>query len=669
MPSNQYYANVARLQRRVLKYARALEGELNRNLLRAWDAMRASMTEAQIASLVEFGQVERVVQQLALSPDLNRFFGPVRSKLTEGSIDAAKRYTIDLPTAARAISNSKTFDVLSPKVVAGIATLNSRVLNSLATNTAETIRTAAYEGIKEGMHPRAVARRIRDSIGLAPNQERAVSNFRKYLTDGDRTALHRKLRDKRFDKILHKALGRGGTGLSQGQIDKMSAAYRRRMVAWNAETQMRTAAMDAQRLGQKLAWEDAVAKGAVDRKTLFKQWAGTLDSREREEHILMEGEERHIDENFSNGEDIPGDSTYNCRCLAVYSTKEQPAIIEKQSSAAPSPIIPPKTSSPIPPPSIPDSGLHALVSDLDLMATEFQGPAIKYKRRRWDGAVETVSHNINKRTLNARTKALTEAHAKAFGGKRIKVHYILDEEEWYGVWRNNTQLSSEIIRLENIGPPPAFAKKATKEVFIGPDIARRVVDESADIAMDGWSVVAHELTHTVSGKVKALSSGLEQVVEEGANEILTKWFMAKKAAPSIARMSVSGTGESAHFVFGLEALARHTAYTEYVTDVVFTAARRVGWNRKAIIDEVARVFRLKESARQEWFTLNGEIVRFTGPYANTGMRSALITKAEESGVRFNRIEWTAKDLLGDDDIETRRNLNLAHNIVLWLLNG
>jgi hypothetical protein len=104
----------------------------------------------------------------------------------------------------------------------------------------------------------------------------------------------------------------------------MTEAYRRKFLAWNAETNARTMANNAQKLGQRLTWEAAVERGDVDGGHLIKRWAGVLDDREREEHVAMEDEVVGWDEHFSNGEMTPGESTYNCRCIAVYFTARDP---------------------------------------------------------------------------------------------------------------------------------------------------------------------------------------------------------------------------------------------------------------------------------------------------------------------------------------------------------
>jgi hypothetical protein len=98
----------------------------------------------------------------------------------------------------------------------------------------------------------------------------------------------------------------------------MTTAYRKRMEAFNAETQARTAALDAQRLGQRLSWQDAIDRGIVKTDELYRTWVSVGDDRVRPEHVEMDGEEQPYEQPYSNGETVPGESTYNCRCIEKY---------------------------------------------------------------------------------------------------------------------------------------------------------------------------------------------------------------------------------------------------------------------------------------------------------------------------------------------------------------
>jgi len=105
--------------------------------------------------------------------------------------------------------------------------------------------------------------------------------------------------------------------LSANQIDVMVNAYRRRMVAFSAETQARTAALDSVKLGQDLSWREAIDKGFVDGASLMKTWVQVDRPTKREEHIPLHGETVPFDSPYSNGQMIPGETDYNCACESV----------------------------------------------------------------------------------------------------------------------------------------------------------------------------------------------------------------------------------------------------------------------------------------------------------------------------------------------------------------
>jgi hypothetical protein len=478
------------------------------------------------------------------------------------------------------------------------------------------------------------------------------------------------------------------SGLQSGVVAARVRNKRVRMLHDRAVTIARHETLEAAAAGQHETWMQAIDDKRLPRN-MEREWITAQDERLCPICAPMNGQRKSMKEpffsNYSKQKYMRPPAHVMCRCtIGLVEPKEGKPTAP--SVAAPPPVLAPPTARPLLPrprsvtapavprrplppavPRPPDSGLHELVDDLDLFAIDKGGPPIKYKRRTWDGSTETISDNISKSTLNARAKALAKAHAEAFGAKKAsKVRFFFDEDEYYLAWRERTSLTRETIIREGRRPAPAVAYKG--EVLIGPEISGRVAADYADIASDAWNVVAHELTHTVSGKAKALSSGLEKVVEEGGNEVLTKWFMSQRATPTVAKMEKFVVG--GRNITGLDALARHTAYSEYTAEVVFNAARQVGWNRRAIIDEVARVFRLDEAARQQWFKLGDSYARTMGTGANVSLRGSLMEQARGAGVSFDRIKWTAGDMMGGDDAaEVAEAMTVAHNLILWLIGG
>jgi len=275
------------------------------------------MTDAEIGALLKSGaSAERVAAALTHEPWFKQALTGVGTGAQDITLRSAKQYAAELPQAARK-AVKLGIDLSNPRIADAMVTMNSRATAQLTKDAAETMRQVVKTGMEAGKGSKAIAKTLRDSIGLAPNQEQAVRHFEEMLRAGDRTALSRALRDKRYDATLNRLLGPGGKGLSEAQIKTMGDAYRRKMVAFNANTQARTLANDAQRAGQRLAWEDAIGKGVVDRANLWKQRVSMRDGKVRDEHVEWDGEVRRFDELYSSGEMVVGESEFGCRCFEI----------------------------------------------------------------------------------------------------------------------------------------------------------------------------------------------------------------------------------------------------------------------------------------------------------------------------------------------------------------
>ncbi len=389
------------LRDRIRRRSAAISPEIARRQLAAYDLIARLLNESELARAVSTGTLDGLLARIFSDAELDPLLDNIRTLLDGLTIKAGRKAFADLPKAFREVSRlrsaalyRKGFSILSPRVLDAARRLDTRVIEGLKAEIRETVRQRAMAGLELGENPRATARAMREVLGLAPNQEEAIRNFERMLRAGDREALTRALRDKRFDATLKRAfeakvpggppvltlrrafpgtssmaatgapagtrvwvemsqfpgfrwqamsdvgaVGRFRTdeamqnwvrantleamppavsGLTDAQVRTMTDAYRRRMVAFNAETHARSAALDINRLAQRLSWEDAIEAGVVDRTRLMRKWITVGDSRVRPEHQAMNGKDTTFDEPYENGEMIPGDSTYNCRCIERY---------------------------------------------------------------------------------------------------------------------------------------------------------------------------------------------------------------------------------------------------------------------------------------------------------------------------------------------------------------
>ncbi len=300
-----------RVERAAAKY----RPDMQRAILAAWEALRVDLPLAAIERLLRAGAVDTIAGLVAdATGDLMgvRFTPLVRESFGAAAANQLTRMPGPLAGAR--------FDLLNPETVRAALRLETTALSTLTTEAAETVRQVAARGITAGINPRTVAREIREAVGLAPNQDAAVDAFRDALgrIGTNKDALGYALRDRRFDRTLAAARKSGGT-LSPEQVDRMTAAYRQRAIAWNAETHARTAALDAQRAGNREAWETALRDGNFDRQRITKRWVATMDARTRPEHAEANGTVVQFDEPYpvDGGVMTPGEGVYNCRCVEL----------------------------------------------------------------------------------------------------------------------------------------------------------------------------------------------------------------------------------------------------------------------------------------------------------------------------------------------------------------
>ncbi len=299
-----------RVQRRAAEFAPEVRGPL----MAGFRALADRLDAAGLERLIAQGRIDYLVSQALNDAVLAEAFQPLRMTLREGLRDATRYHARDVPLRARTVA--ATFDTLAPQVTEALRRLDTRVMAGLSRQVRETVREHIAAGIEAGVGPRTMAVELRAVLPLAPNQAEAVRNFRRAIErqEGAASPFAYELRDRRYDGTL-----RAGEPLTTAQVRTMTDAYRRRMIAFNAETTARTAALDTMKEGNRLAWENAADAGVLDGMQLQRTWRGVLDDRERPEHVAMEGETVPMDEPYSNGQMVPGDDEYNCRCVEQFS--------------------------------------------------------------------------------------------------------------------------------------------------------------------------------------------------------------------------------------------------------------------------------------------------------------------------------------------------------------
>lgn len=178
------------------------------------------------------------------------------------------------------------FPVTSPSLAVAVQAWENDAFARIRREMRDGIRETVAREIARGVNPRQVAVALKSptsAVGLTAYDAQIVDSFRAALTGGrdgipSREALGRMLRDRRSDPVLARAI-RAGRPLDEATVDRMVGAYRRKLVAWRAETFARTSAIDAANAGQLAAWQAQVDAGVVAATAVRRYWIVSPDER------------------------------------------------------------------------------------------------------------------------------------------------------------------------------------------------------------------------------------------------------------------------------------------------------------------------------------------------------------------------------------------------------
>lgn len=302
----------------------AIAGIVNRTVL------------ADVIKAVENGDANAAFRALGFSDAAMRPLTAIIERAFEtGGIIAASTFPQRLMSPSGRVLFQ--FDIRNSRAEAWLRDHSSRLVVNLQTDALTAIQNVLHDGMAAGRNPRNVAldivgrinpstgRREGGIIGLTPHQERWVANTREDLEDLSERYFTRKLRDKRFDRTVQKAIDTD-TPLDADTINKLVGRYKDNALVYRGETIARTEAIQSLNRAADEAFRQVIDTGAIKASAVKRVWDATGDSRTRDTHLEMDGQEVGLDEPFvAPGGDrmmFPGDTTLdadpsetiNCRC-------------------------------------------------------------------------------------------------------------------------------------------------------------------------------------------------------------------------------------------------------------------------------------------------------------------------------------------------------------------
>ena len=218
-----------------------------------------------------------------------------------------------------------SFDASSMSAVAWATRNKLELVRDLSSEQRGVMMLAIGDAMRAGHNTDAIAREVRESIGLSQAQYDRVTSYRRALEGGDlRTALSRELRDARSDRTVLAAI-ENGTAIDAKQADRMAARYRRGLVVDRARVIGEEYAFRTVHEGVDELLDQAGDLAGVTGRVVVRIWNTRRDRSVRDSHRTMHGQARPIGVKFRTGNGLaiarprdpsaPYSETRGCRCM------------------------------------------------------------------------------------------------------------------------------------------------------------------------------------------------------------------------------------------------------------------------------------------------------------------------------------------------------------------
>lgn len=302
------------------------------------DSVYRLRDQAQIDALdraLERGDIDAALRAVGLDPVAFRPLDRALAEAFEAGGNSTSRY-IPSTRDANGMRLVVQFNIRNPQAENWLRDHSANLIREIVDDQRDMVRANLTGGMARGLNPRTVAldlvgrvnratgRREGGVLGLTSSQERWVARYEAELaSDAPGEALARRLRDKRFDAAVRRAVAAGGPVPADLRA-KMVVAYRNRALRYRAETIARTESLRSLHEAQEQAMQQAINSGAVDQSNVTFIWRTARDKRVRDTHWIMSGDVVRMGESFITGSGArlryPGDpqgplhEIINCRC-------------------------------------------------------------------------------------------------------------------------------------------------------------------------------------------------------------------------------------------------------------------------------------------------------------------------------------------------------------------
>ena len=293
----------------------------------------------ELVDRIAVGDIDGVLTAMGINESsFNSIEQAIQNAYRKGGDTGAKQVG-RIPDPAGEVSFMFAFNVRNPRAEQWLRENSSSLIVEITQDQKEMVRQRLTASLSEGINPRQSAlelvgrknlvtgRREGGIVGMTSRQSQWVSNARAELEELNPNYLTRKLRDRRFDRSVRKAIA-SGRPLTKANIDRMVTSLQSRTVKYRGDVIARTESIDALRAGHHESLRQATEAGDVAEGDVTREWDSSGDARTRETHVRADGQKRQGNAPFDVGGyqlRYPGDSSLGaparevvqCRCLEI----------------------------------------------------------------------------------------------------------------------------------------------------------------------------------------------------------------------------------------------------------------------------------------------------------------------------------------------------------------
>lgn len=253
----------------------------------------------EIVKLLEVGNVDGVIELLGLDETTWQPLGEsIRDAYRTGGITGAVQIGT-IPTDIGTLV--MRFNVNAPLAQAWLSQASSRLITEIVEDQRQMVRERLTAALERGDNPRTSAlelvgrinpqtkKREGGFIGLTSQQASWIDHAREELENLDESYFDRKLRDKRLDGVIMKAI-RNETPIPKKTINAALNRMQQRALKYRGDVISRTESINALRAGQYASIIQAIEKGDLVESDVVKSWDSSGDARTRLTHLQAEND-------------------------------------------------------------------------------------------------------------------------------------------------------------------------------------------------------------------------------------------------------------------------------------------------------------------------------------------------------------------------------------------